>query len=118
MLSIPGKVLSLILLERLQTIIDPRLLDSQCGFRKGRGTVDKIWVTRQLVEQANEYQNPVSLGFVDLTKAYDSVEHSMLVAILRHYRVTHQLAAIATDLYTGTTCRVRASEGISEEFEV
>ena len=56
MLSVPGKVLSLILLERLQTIIDPQLLDSQRGFRRGRGTVDQIWMTRQLVERANEYQ--------------------------------------------------------------
>ena len=48
MLSVPGKVLSLILLERLQTIIDPQLLDSQCGFRRGRGTVDQIWMTRPL----------------------------------------------------------------------
>ena len=118
LLSIPGKVLSLILLERLQTIIDPQLLNSQCGFRKGRGTVDQIWVTRQLVERANEYHTPISLGFVDLTKAYDSVDRPTLGAILRHYGVTHQLADIITDLYTGTTCRVRASEGVSEEFEV
>ena len=40
LLSIPGKVLSLILLERLQTIINPQLLDCQCGFRKGQGIVD------------------------------------------------------------------------------
>ena len=32
LLSIPGKVLSLLLLERLQTIIDPQFLKSQCGF--------------------------------------------------------------------------------------
>ena len=118
LLSIPGKVLSLILLERLQTIIDPQLLDSQCGFRRGQGTVDQIWVTRQLVERANEYQTPIALGFVDLTKAYDSVDRSTLVAIQRHYRVTHQLADIIADQYTGTTCRVRAGEGMSEEFEV
>ena len=54
---------------------------------------------------------------MDLTKAYDSVDRSTLVATLRHYGVTHQLADIVTDLYTETTCRVRASEGISEEFE-
>ena len=118
LLSVPGKVLSLILLERLQTIIDPQLLDSQCGFRRGRGTVDQIWMTRQLVERANEYQTPISLGFVDLTKAYDSVDRSTLIAILRHYGVTHQLASIVTDLYTGTTCKVRAGESMSEEFEV
>ena len=42
----------------------------------------------------------------------------MLIAILRHNRVTHQLAEIVANLCTRTTCRVRASEGLSEEFEV
>ena len=40
LLSIPGKLLSLVLLDRLETIIDPQLMEAQCGFRKGRGTVD------------------------------------------------------------------------------
>ena len=42
LLSVPGKILSLILLDRLQAIIEPQLLESQCGFRKGRGTTDQI----------------------------------------------------------------------------
>ena len=39
LLSVPGKVLALILLDRLQAIIEPHLMEAQCGFRKGRGTV-------------------------------------------------------------------------------
>ena len=35
LLSVPGKVLTLILLERLQAIIEPQLMEMQCGFRKG-----------------------------------------------------------------------------------
>ena len=35
LLSVPGKALSLILLERLHVIIDPQLMKAQCGFRKG-----------------------------------------------------------------------------------
>ena len=50
LLSVPGKVLTLILLEWLHPIIDPQLMETQCGFRKGRGTVDQIWVVRQVVE--------------------------------------------------------------------
>ena len=42
LLSVPSKVLALILLERLQAIIEPKLLEAQCGFRKGHGTVDQI----------------------------------------------------------------------------
>ena len=50
LLSVPGKVLSLILLERLKKIIEPQLQEAQCGFRERRGTADQIWAVRQLVE--------------------------------------------------------------------
>ena len=39
--SVPGKVVALILLKRLQTIIDPQLSETQCGFRKGRALLNK-----------------------------------------------------------------------------
>ena len=42
LLSVPGKVLTLILLERLQTIIEPQQMEAQSGFREGSGTVDQI----------------------------------------------------------------------------
>ena len=48
LLSVPGKVLALVLLERMQVIVEPQLLEAQCGFRKGRSTVDQIWLTRQV----------------------------------------------------------------------
>ena len=118
LLSVPGKVLSLVLLNRLETIIDPQLKESQCGFRKGRGTVNQIWVARQIIERATEYRTTVHLGFVDLTKAYDSVDRTALLAILRHYRVSQQLIDIIKELYTGTWCCVRTAEGTSEVFEV
>ena len=118
LLSIPGKVLSLVLLDRLKTIIDLQLMEAQCGFRKGRGTVDRIWATRQIIERATEYQDTVHLGFVDLTKAYDSVDHSAYITILKQYRVPQQLIDIIKELYTGTWCCVRIAEGTSEDFEV
>ena len=42
LLSVPGKVLALVLLERMQVIVEPQLLEAQCGFRKGLSTVDQI----------------------------------------------------------------------------
>ena len=55
LLNVPGKVLALILLERLQAIVEPQLMDTQCGFRKGRSTGNQIWVTHQVVEKVREY---------------------------------------------------------------
>ena len=64
LLSVPGKVLALTLLERLQTIIE-----AQCGFRTERGTVDQISVVWQVVERPKEYHTPVCMSFVDLNKS-------------------------------------------------
>ena len=85
LLIVLGKVLTLILLERLQTIIEPQLTEVQCGLREGRGAVDQIWVSRQVVERAAEYHTPVLMCFVDLTKVYDLVDSSALVAVLKSY---------------------------------
>ena len=118
LLSVPGKVLALVLLERLQAVIDPQLSETQCGFQKGRGTIDQIWVTRQVLEKAVEYKVPVHLCFVDLSKAYDSVNRTAMLAVLRSYGVPQQLVEIIQDLYTGTQCQVRTEDGESQVFEV
>ena len=117
LLSVPGKVLALILFYRLQAIIDPQLKEAQSGFRKGRGTVDQLWVVRQVVVRATVYRTPLYLCFVDLTKAYDSVNRQAMTAVLKEYRVPQQLVEIE-DLHTGTHCQVRTAGGTSGEFEV
>ena len=38
LLSVPGKVLSLVLLDRLETIIDPQLMEAQCGMDEAQST--------------------------------------------------------------------------------
>ena len=48
LLSIPGKILAKILLNRLNAHLDQAGLipESQCGFRKDRGTIDMIFTAR------------------------------------------------------------------------
>ena len=111
-------MLALVLLERMQEIVEPQLLEAQCGFRKGRDAVDQIWLTRQVVERAREYHTPVYLYFVDLIKAYDSVDRAALITVLRLYSVPNQLVNLVEELYAGTKCCVRTAEGTSEAFEV
>ena len=116
--SVPSEVMSLVLLERWQSIIKPQRMDSQCGFRQGCSTVDQIWVVRQVIEKATEYRTPVHLCFVDLTKAYDSVDCTALVEVLRSYGVPHQLVDIIQELHTDTRCHVRTADGVSDDFQV
>ena len=82
MLDVVGKVLGRIIQNRLQVVKETLLADSQCGFRKGRGCVDMIFVARQLMEKAREHGDSLFIMFVDLKKAYDSVPRNALWTVL------------------------------------
>ena len=63
-----------LLLNRLLVHLEQGLLpESQCGFRKGRGTTDIIFAARQLQEKCQEQHRHLSTTFVDLTKAFDTI---------------------------------------------
>ena len=51
LLSVAGKVLSRVLLPRLQVIADRVLPESQCGFRASRSTIDTVFTLRHLQEK-------------------------------------------------------------------
>ena len=57
--------------------------EEQQGSRKGRGTVDGMYVLRQLVDKRQGVQGSTALGFVDLEKAFDTVPREMVMATLR-----------------------------------
>ena len=66
LLSIAGKILAKILLNRLNAHLDQTGLipESQCGFRKDRGTIDMIFTARQLQEKCQEQNVDLYMTFV------------------------------------------------------
>ena len=54
LLSVPGKVLNRVILERLTGPVDRTLRDQQAGFRPGRSCIDHITTLRIIVEQSIE----------------------------------------------------------------
>ena len=63
-----------ILLNRLiPTIAQENLPESKCGFRSNRGTVDMIFILKQMQEKCREQNIGLYAAFIDLTKAFDTV---------------------------------------------
>ncbi|BHF62397.1 hypothetical protein SprV_0200537900 [Sparganum proliferum] len=59
------------------------LPERQCGFRRHRGTTDMIFAARQLQEKCQEMRTHLYSTFVDLTKAFDTVNREGLWKIMR-----------------------------------
>nr|KAG5691347.1 hypothetical protein BaRGS_033396 [Batillaria attramentaria] len=94
LLSVPGKVLNRILLERMREAVDPMLRDQQAGFRRNRSCADQIASLRIIVEQSLEWNSPLYINFIDYEKAFDSCT------------------------YKDMSCRIAHAGQLSESFEV
>ena len=85
LLSIPGKVLARVILERLKNALDKKLQEEQEGFRQDRSCTDHIATMRIIVEQSLEWQTPLYSVFVDFRKAFDSVDREVIWKLMHHY---------------------------------
>ena len=87
-LSIAGKILASVLLNRMNEHFEQSVLlpESQCGFRKNRETIDMIIFTaRQLQKKCQEQNVDLYMTFVDLTKAFDTVNCEGLWKIMAEF---------------------------------
>ena len=94
LLDVAGKVLARIIQERLQIISERVLPESQCGFRKGRGCIDMVFVARQMVERCREHNDSLFVLFVDFQKAYDSIPRMALWTVLERYGVPPTMLSV------------------------
>ena len=71
------KIFSSIITNRLVNFIEDTgiISHSQGGFRRNKPTWNKIWALRNVIEHARINKNPLHITYIDLAKAYDSVEY-------------------------------------------
>ena len=119
LLSIVGKVFARILLNKLLQHITPNILpESQCGFRANRGTVDMIFSARQLQEKCLEQNLNLYHCFIDLTKAFDTVNREALWKILLKIGCPNKFTNLIRSLHDGMQARVNFNCTLSEEIPV
>ena len=118
LMSIAAKVYNKILLNRIRPHVDPLLRSNQAGFRPGRSCAQQIHILRRVMEGFNEYQLPLTVTFVDFKKAFDSINRSVMFAVLRHYGIPQTLVNAIQVLYTNSSSAVMVDGGISEPFDV
>ena len=92
-----GKILLKIIARRLSEYCErvgilPK--EEQRGFRPNRSTTDMMFVIRQLQELARKKRIPLDVCFIDLTKAYDSVDRTLLWTVLARFGVSQNMISV------------------------
>ena len=102
----------------LEHVVGLVLPESQCGFRRGRSTIDMIFVAPQLQEKCREQHQDLYLAFVDLTKAFDTVNRDLLWNILHKFGCPPTFIAILQQFHTGMCAQVVIAGSQSSSFLV
>ena len=68
------KILLKVIMLRIRNKIKPEIQEEQCGFVKGKGTANAIYILRNIMKRAKEVQD-LYLCFIDYTKSFDTAKH-------------------------------------------
>uniref|UniRef100_A0A183SM07 Reverse transcriptase domain-containing protein n=1 Tax=Schistocephalus solidus TaxID=70667 RepID=A0A183SM07_SCHSO len=119
LLNIAGNIFARILLNRLNGHLQQGLVpESQCGFRRRRGTTDMIFAARQLQEKFQEMRTHLFTIFADLTKSFGTVNRDGLWKIMHKFGCPERFAHMMRHLHDGMMERVTENGTVSEVFVV
>ena len=114
LLSVPGKVFARIILDRVRHHLLEHQRPEQLGFTPNRSTIDLILALWVLTKCRQEFRQGLLAAYVDLPKAFNSVNRDALWRILGLRGVTPKLIDLTSELYSGTESAVSCSGSISD----
>ncbi|CAF4230155.1 unnamed protein product [Rotaria magnacalcarata] len=118
LLNATSKIFSRIILNRIQGLIDGQLLEIQSGFRSNRSTTDQIFTLKMTMEKRREFNKPLFMCFIDIAKAYDSVNRELLWKVCLNYGISEKLVNLLKMLYKDSIAKVKVNGEASDTFEI
>ena len=87
------------------------LPEEQCGFRPQRSTIDMMFVVRRLQELGRTSNTSLEICFIDLAKAFDSVDRVLLWEVIARFGAPPRMIKVIRMFHDGMRARVRLDDG-------
>ena len=113
-----GKILLKIIARRLSENCERVgiLPEEQRGFRPNRSTTDMMFVIRRLQELARKKRIPLYVCFIDLTKAYDSVDRTLIWTVLSPFGVPQNMISVIRQFHDSMRAGVRLDDRVCSRW--
>jgi hypothetical protein len=86
----------------------------QCGFRKGKSTINQIQSMTQILEKTSEYRISMFHLF-DFKVAYDTIRRDKLLEALTEFKIPPKLIRLVKLTLKHVRCRVKIHNNLSEQ---
>jgi hypothetical protein len=110
LLDVASKVLSSILVQRMQSVLKEHGLEMQTGFTPDRGTIDGMFTVLMALAKRKEHNLDTFCLFIDLQKAFDSVPRASLFKVLRRFGLPAHFVNIVIRLHEGAKIKLKIGE--------
>ncbi|KAG7307560.1 hypothetical protein JYU34_007776 [Plutella xylostella] len=101
------KIFIKIIENRISAKLDSHQPPEQAGFRPGFSTTDHLHTLNQIIEKHSEFNKPLYLGFVDYSKAFDSITHNSIFTALQNQDVDPTYIQILRKIYNNSTADIK-----------
>ena len=92
--------------------------DMQFGYMPGKGTIDAVFILREIQEGYLAKQKKLYMCFVDLEKALDRIPRNVVEWAMIKKGIPQALVGAVISLYKGARTKLNVAAHLSEEFEV
>lgn len=101
-----------------EEVKEKKILDrTQFGFRKGKGTIEAIYVIKEIIEQGiRKEKGKIFVCFTDLTAAFDKVKRNEIWKMLREREIDGRLIKKLEEIYKNTIVKINVDNEIVDVF--
>lgn len=102
----PLKIITNLLANRLQRVIIPLIHQNQYGFIKSRNIQDCLAWAFEYLDICHKSKKEIVIIKIDFEKAFDKVEHSAIVDMLKHLGFGGKFISWVTNIFSTATTSV------------
>ena len=113
-INVLSKIFEKALFNRLSNFLYNRIIHEQHGGMPGRSTTTNLLVFREYISDAFYNNLNVHVAYLDIKKAFDTVNHQLLLSKLQHYGVTGKLLLLIKNYLLNRTQIVKCNNTFSE----
>ena len=99
LMEIGSKIFSSILCKIMFSIIKKHGVKYQCGYSPGVGCQYGTFTIKTLLHTRHNHNLPTYVAFVDLLKAFDTVDHTLMLQILKKYGFPPKIRSFIDRMY-------------------
>ncbi len=114
------KLFTKMISSRLQiwSIKNNIISEFQAAYKKRTGCRDHVFTLYTTIQYNIERGNKVYALFVDMSQAFDTVNHEWLLTKLKSYGLSEKILNTIRAIYRKASAKVRTNDGFSKSFQI